>query len=77
MENNKQETFYDRLLKERDELSEKFNKLAEFISNPEKAMEVSGRTQYDLLKQQANHMAAYLNILDQRIIDLETSTSTI
>lgn len=73
----KQETFYDRLLKERDELSEKFNKLAEFISNPEKAMEVSGRTQYDLLKQQANHMAAYLNILDQRIIHLETSTSTI
>ena len=73
----KQETFYERLLKERDELSDKLTKLEGFLSNPEKAKQISGETQYDLLKKQAEHMAYYLNILDIRIIDLETSTSTI
>lgn len=73
----KQETFYDRLLKERDELSYKLTKLEGFLSNPEKVKQISGETQFELLVEQSVHMTSYLNILDERIIHLETSTSTI
>lgn len=77
MENNKQETFYDRLLKERDELSDKLTKLEGFLSNPEKVKQISGEIQFELLVEQSVHMTSYLNILDERIIDLETKSSTI
>ena len=77
MENNKQETFYDRLLKESKELSEKVDKLEAFLSNPEKAKQISGETQFELLVEQSVHMTSYLNILNERIIDLGTSSSTI
>lgn len=73
----KEETFYDRLLKERDELKEKVDKLDSFLSEPHKAMQVSGKTQYDLLLKQQYHMNEYLNTLNDRIIHLETSTATV
>ena len=73
----KQETFYDRLLKERDELSDKLTKLEVFLSNPEKAKQISGEYQFELLVEQSVHMTSYLNILNERIIDLETKSSTI
>jgi hypothetical protein len=67
----KQETFLDRLQKERDELSDKLVKLEAFISNKEKAIQISGQAQYDLLLKQSHFMNEYLNILDHRLVLLQ------
>jgi hypothetical protein len=65
------ETFLDRLQKERDELSDKLVKLEAFISNKQKAIQISGQSQYDLLLKQSHFMNEYLNILDHRLILLQ------
>ncbi len=71
VEEPKQETFLDRLQKERDELSDKLVKLEAFISNKEKAIQISGKPQYDLLLKQSHFMSEYLNILDHRLVLLQ------
>jgi hypothetical protein len=71
VEEPKQETFLDRLQKERDELSDKHVKLEAFISNKEKAIQISGQAQYDLLMKQSHFMNEYLNILDHRLLLLQ------
>jgi hypothetical protein len=63
----KEETFYDRLTKERDELKEKYVKLHAFLLNKSKAIEIVGKEQHALLVSQLHHMDAYLSILDRRI----------
>jgi len=64
------ETFIDRLIAERDQLSDRLIKLEGFLSNKTKATEISGPTQVAMLIEQYQHMAKYLNVLDQRIDDL-------
>jgi hypothetical protein len=71
VEEPKQETFLDRLQKERDELSDKLVKLEAFLSNKEKTIQISGQAQYDLLCNQSYFMNEYLNILDHRLILLQ------
>jgi hypothetical protein len=63
----KEETFLDRLTKERDELKEKYVKLHAFLLNKSKAIEIVGKEQHTLLVSQLHHMDAYLSILDRRI----------
>jgi hypothetical protein len=67
----KEETFLDRLQKERDDLHEKRTKLDAFLQNKNKAIEISGKPQYDLLVKQRKHMDNYLEILDQRLFALQ------
>jgi len=67
----KEETFLDRLQKERDELEEKTSKLYAFIENKEKAIDIVKQKQYDLLVKQHQHMTAYLQILEERLFDLQ------
>lgn len=64
------ETFLERLIKERDELDTKLTKLNSFLSNPTKAVEISGIEQYALLCQQELHMKYYLGVLNERINNL-------
>jgi hypothetical protein len=71
VEESKQETFLDRLQKERDELSDKHVKLEAFLSNKEKAIQISGQAQYNLLLKQSHFMNEYLNILDHRLLLLQ------
>lgn len=60
-----QETFLDRLKKERSELFDKTDKLGQFIySGKIKTIEVK---QQQLLRQQLKAMSEYLAILDERI----------
>ena len=66
----KAETFIDRLIAERDQLSDRLLKLEGFLSNKTKATEISGPTQVAMLIEQYQHMAKYLNVLDQRIDNL-------
>lgn len=63
----KEETFFDRLQKERDDLNEKATKLEAFLANKEKALQISGQVQYDLLLKQIKAMKSYLKILDERL----------
>lgn len=70
--NVKAETFMDRLIAERDQLSDRLLKLEGFLSNKEKATNISGPTQVAMLIEQYQHMAKYLNVLDQRIDNLAT-----
>jgi len=70
--NVKAETFMDRLIAERDQLSDRLLKLEGFLSNEAKATEISGPTQVAMLIEQYQHMAKYLNVLDQRIDNLAT-----
>ncbi len=65
-----EETFTDRLLKETKELRERLEKLQKFLSNKERAIEISGQFQYDLLIEQSEYMDKYLKILHTRINDL-------
>lgn len=69
------ETFYERLIRERDELAEKVDKLSAFLSNETKAKQISGETQYSLLFKQRHYMYEYLTILNKRIDDLDMSAS--
>ena len=75
METTGQETFYERLIRERDELAEKVDKLSSFLSNSTKAKQISGETQYSLLIMQRHYMNEYLTILNKRIDDLDTSAA--
>jgi hypothetical protein len=67
----KEETFLDRLQIERDQLNEKATKLEAFLANKEKALEISGQVQYDLLLKQIKPMKSYLKILDERLFALQ------
>ena len=62
------ETFKDRLIKEYSDLSEKCDKLRQFIIS-DKFIELNNK-QSGLLLEQHKYMLAYLNILDLRIKDL-------
>lgn len=59
-------TFLDRLIKEKEELSDKVVKLATFLAKEELNSTLS-EANYLLLKQQLVHMNDYLNILIIRI----------
>ena len=65
------ETFMDRLIAERDQLQDRHTKLEAFLSDKEKATKISGPTQVAMLIEQYQHMFKYLNILDERILDLQ------
>lgn len=68
------ETFFDRLVKERDELADKILKLESFLANQEKAIEISGHKQYEYLCLQKEHMAEYYGVLCERIEDIESKS---
>lgn len=60
----KEETFLDRLQKERSDLSEKVTKLHAFLQTQQfQGLDTTNRT---LLKKQLVFMSEYLGILDQR-----------
>ena len=69
------ETFMDRLIAERDQLSDRLLKLEVFLSDKENATKISGPTQVAMLIEQHHHMFKYLNILDKRIEDLAPKES--
>jgi len=69
----KEETFFDRLVRERDELKDKVEKLASFLSDKEKAIKISGELQVAFLHRQLFYMNEYLGILKERIDHLETT----
>lgn len=69
----KEETFFDRLVRERDELKDKVEKLASFLSDDEKATKISGKFQVSFLHRQLFYMNHYLGILNERIDHLETT----
>lgn len=69
------ETFFDRLIAERDQLCDKLLKLEGFLSDKENAAKISGQTQVAMLIEQHQHMFKYLNILDKRIEDLAPKES--
>jgi hypothetical protein len=70
------ETFLDRLIKEKNELAEKLDKLTSFLNNKEKAISISGHKQYEYLCLQKDVMAEYHDILVDRIRDLGSSPRT-
>lgn len=67
------ETHVDRMVREYDELRERCDKLADFISG-EAVLHLT-ETQQELLKKQLNPMVEYMEILGQRITN-ETGDST-
>lgn len=66
----KEESFMDRLLKERDELSTKIDKLSAFLGKTDLVKTV-GMVQAEWLFDQQRVMREYLGILDKRIANLE------
>ena len=66
-----EETFLDRLRKEKDELQDKYDKLDTFLNKDDASIKV-GYTQYNLLINQKIVMEKYLEILDKRIEDLDS-----
>lgn len=67
----KEETFMDRLIKERDELHDKLEKLISFLDTGEQnVVSTVGQTQFDYLLKQHSSMVDYLFILNSRIEDL-------
>jgi len=67
------ETFFDRLVRERDELKDKVEKLTSFLSDKEKAIKISGELQWLFLHRQLSYMGQYLGVLNERIDHLETT----
>lgn len=65
-------TFIERLEEEERELSEKVEKLDDFIEN-NPAYEFVGDVQWVLLDAQRDAMTSYLHILQNRIVDLITN----
>lgn len=65
------ETFLDRLIIERDELSERLSKLRQFIESPKFLEVVKDEYQRLLLSKQESRMHEYLEILNERIKLLE------
>lgn len=61
-----EETFKDRLIKEHDELKDKYLKLSAFLERPD-VRSMVGAVQFTLLSDQKSYMGSYLNILDIRI----------
>lgn len=59
------DTWLDRLRIERDELNARLDKLYDFFES--EAFEALEEDSAFLLTEQRNHMAGYLNVLDQRI----------
>jgi hypothetical protein len=64
-------TFLERLIIERDELNEKKEKLTAFIGT--ESFQKVAVVQQRLLKVQQTIMCSYLQVLDERIADLEWS----
>ena len=64
-------TWDSRLVAEIGELTEKVQKLADFIESP-KFKELRGKTQVDL-REQHTHMSNYLWVLNRRIRELKPS----
>lgn len=69
------ETFMDRLIKERDELKDKFFKLTLFLESG-KAKEVVSARQFEMLKAQQTFMDGYLLVLNDRIQNLESESNS-
>lgn len=67
------ETFYDRLLKERKELTEKIDKLTMFLTTQK--FEALHGTDQRLLVEQHAHMLNYRGVLCERIDRLEQAQS--
>ena len=63
------ETFYDRLLKEREELTAKIDKLTTFLTT--KQFETLFKEDQQLLVKQHEHMLNYRGVLCERISRLE------
>ena len=61
------DTFFDRLLIERDELNERLNKLRQFIESPKFVEIVTDEYQRLLLSKQESRMHEYLEIINERI----------
>ena len=61
------EPYIERLNIERDELTEKINKLRVFISNRELAIKTAGEAEYDLLTIQLEVMKVYKSIICTRL----------
>lgn len=61
------DTFLDRLMIEQEELSDKLQKLRQFIESPKFEELVKDNYQRLLLVKQENYMHEYLEILDERI----------
>ncbi len=68
-------TFQDRVRFERDELADKRAKLAAFIGDDSKLIGVTP-DQLGLLIRQHEHMAGYLDVLDERIAAFEPEAVT-
>lgn len=68
------ETFMDRLIKERDELKDKFFKLTQFLESG-KAKEVVSARQFEMLKAQQTFMDGYLLVLNDRIEDIQAQAA--
>lgn len=63
----KEETFFDRLLKEKEELQERVGKLADLIESPKFHEIITDLKVRDLMLQQRCYMAKYLHVLKKRI----------
>ena len=61
------DTFLDRLIIEREELSERLSKLRQFIESPKFLEVVKDKYQRLLLSKQESSMHEYLEILEERI----------
>lgn len=61
------DTFLDRLIIEREELSERLSKLRQFIESPKFLEVVKDEYQRQLLSKQESSMHEYLEILEERI----------
>jgi len=57
----------DRVENEREELDERLTKLRAFLSNEEKALEVAGATQVELMHEQQELMERLLQVLSHRL----------
>ena len=63
----KEETFFDRLLKEEKELQERLGKLADFIESPKFNEIITDEQVRVLMLQQRCYMTKYLHVLKKRI----------
>ena len=71
------ETYYDRLVKERDDLKEKVDKLFKMLNAYfEGTLDFTPNCTYNLLHEQYIYMKRYLDILDYRVEYEKSAAST-
>lgn len=64
------ETFVDRLKNEYEELTEKCEKLCEFLEDKDECIKKVGITQYEMLVRQRQHMNDYRSVVGCRLYEL-------